>query len=134
MAQPIVIVDYDPSWPGQFEMLQCRIAKALGDVAARIEHVGSTAVPGLAAKPIIDLDVLLPSTNDLPAAIDRLASLGYEHQGDLGIPGRVAFTSPPDPPLIISTCSPTRRASLAAISPFATTCVPTPEAPKHTKS
>jgi GrpB-like predicted nucleotidyltransferase (UPF0157 family) len=93
MDHPIVIVDYSPEWPGQFEALRHRIASVLGGLAARIEHVGSTAVPGLAAKPIIDLDVLLASANDLPAAIRSLASIGYEHQGDLGVPGREAFTT-----------------------------------------
>jgi len=91
MAHPIVIVDYDPAWSGQFEVLRRRIAKALGNLVARIEHVGSTAVPGLAAKPIIDLDVLLASPDDMSEAVDRLASIGYVHQGDLGVPGREAF-------------------------------------------
>ena len=91
MAHPIVIVDYNPDWPAQFEVLRHRIAKALGQIVARIEHVGSTAVPGLAAKPIIDLDVLLASPDDMPAAVNRLASIGYVHQGDLGVPGREAF-------------------------------------------
>src|SRR2546427_4386046 len=98
MANPILIVNHDPGWPGQFEMLRRRIATIIGDLAARIEHVVSTAVPGLAAKPIIDLDVLLASADDLPAAVDRLASFGYKHQGDLGIPGREAFTTPPGAP------------------------------------
>jgi GrpB-like predicted nucleotidyltransferase (UPF0157 family) len=61
-----------------------------------IEHVGSTSVAGLAAKPIIDLDVLLASADYLPETIRRLATLGYEHQGDLGITGREAFSTPPD--------------------------------------
>jgi GrpB-like predicted nucleotidyltransferase (UPF0157 family) len=95
MADPIVIVNYDPGWPGQFEMLRRRISEVLGDLVARIEHVGSTAVPGLAAKPILDFVVLLASADNLPAAVDRLATLGYVRQGDLGIPGREAFTTPP---------------------------------------
>jgi GrpB-like predicted nucleotidyltransferase (UPF0157 family) len=64
-------------------------------LAQTIEHVGSTAVPGLAAKPVIDLDVLLRSAEDLPLAIRRLADLGYVHQGDLGIAEREAFAAPP---------------------------------------
>ena len=58
MANPVIVLDYDPDWPGLFESLRRRIAVALGDIAAAIEHVGSTAVPDLAAKPIIDIDVL----------------------------------------------------------------------------
>jgi GrpB-like predicted nucleotidyltransferase (UPF0157 family) len=97
--QPIpslaVILDYDPRWPGLFAALCEPIVSALGDLAARIEHIGSTAVPGLAAKPIIDFDVLLRSASDLPTVIARLSSLRYVHQGDLGIPGREAFQNPP---------------------------------------
>lgn len=94
MNRVIAVRDYDPRWPEQFEKLRARIAGALGDLAAAIEHVGSTAVPGLAAKPIIDIDVLLRSPADLPEAIQRLASLGYQHQGDQGIAGREAFRAP----------------------------------------
>jgi len=94
MTAPIIIEEYDPVWPQQFETLRSRIAPALGPLAAAIEHVGSTAVPGLAAKPIIDIDVLLRSRDDLAAAIKKLYSLGYLHQGDLGIPGRESFRAP----------------------------------------
>lgn len=91
---PVVIVDYDPLWPKQFETLRYRLANVLGGLALTIEHVGSTAVPGLAAKPILDIDVLLRSPDDLPSAIAALASIGYLHRGDLGIPGREAFRAP----------------------------------------
>jgi GrpB-like predicted nucleotidyltransferase (UPF0157 family) len=64
----------------------------------RAEHVGSTAVAGLAAKPIIDLDVVVASRDDLPEVIRRLGDLGYMHQGDLGIPGREAFRGGPSEP------------------------------------
>jgi len=94
MSTPVVIEDYDAHWPGHFETLRRRISDALGSLAGAIEHVGSTAVPGLAAKPIIDIDVLLQSDDDLPLAISRLHALGYEHQGNLGIAGRKAFRSP----------------------------------------
>jgi len=66
-------------------------------MVSAIEHVGSTSVPGLAAKPTIDLDVLLASVADFPDTIRRLATLGYEHEGDLGIAGREAFRTPPRP-------------------------------------
>jgi GrpB-like predicted nucleotidyltransferase (UPF0157 family) len=94
MSAPLVIEDYDPRWPDQFELLRARISSALGPLAATIEHVGSTAVPGLAAKPILDIDVLLTPDADLAAVIGKLASLGYEHRGDLGILGREAFRAP----------------------------------------
>lgn len=91
---PVVIVDYDPLWPKQFETLRSRLANVLNGLALTIEHVGSTAVPGLAAKPILDIDVLLKSAADLPLTITALASIGYQHRGDLGIPGREAFRAP----------------------------------------
>jgi GrpB-like predicted nucleotidyltransferase (UPF0157 family) len=95
---PITVVDYDPHWPALFESLRVEVAGALGDLAQTIEHVGSTAVPGLAAKPIIDIDVLLRSASDLSVCIERLAALGYEHRGDLGIPEREAFAAAPGRP------------------------------------
>lgn len=93
--EPIEIVDYDPQWPVQFaEIAGCvRAAFADGPLVA-VEHVGSTAVIGLAAKPIIDLNVVVPSREDISDAIARLATLDYVHQGNLGISGREAFRSP----------------------------------------
>jgi GrpB-like predicted nucleotidyltransferase (UPF0157 family) len=93
-AEPVVVVPYDPAWPAAFALLRDRLAPVLGDVAAGIEHVGSTAVPGLDAKPIVDVDVVLRHDTDLPEAIARLAGLGYAHLGDLGIVGREAFRGP----------------------------------------
>jgi GrpB-like predicted nucleotidyltransferase (UPF0157 family) len=107
MANPVIILDYDPNWPRLFQSLRKPIADALEDMAAAIEHVGSTAVPGLAAKPIIDIDVLLTSETLLSAAIERLASLGYVHRGNLGIPEREAFFAPANnPPHHLYVCPP----------------------------
>jgi GrpB-like predicted nucleotidyltransferase (UPF0157 family) len=94
MTDPIIIEDYDPQWPQQFNAIRSRIAPVLSTFASAIEHVGSTAVPGLAAKPIIDIDVLLKSAQDLPRVITELKTVGYEHQGTLGVPGRDAFKAP----------------------------------------
>jgi GrpB-like predicted nucleotidyltransferase (UPF0157 family) len=90
-ASPIEIRDYDCAWPRLFQELAARVLTALGSSALRAEHVGSTAVTGLAARPIIDLDVVVAAQGDLPEVIRRLGTLGYVHQGDLGIPGREAF-------------------------------------------
>jgi GrpB-like predicted nucleotidyltransferase (UPF0157 family) len=90
----VEITDYDPRWPQTFAALRDQVAAVLGPLAQKIEHVGSTAVPGLPAKPVIDLDAVIATPADLPAAISRLATLGYRHEGDLGISGREAFTSP----------------------------------------
>jgi GrpB-like predicted nucleotidyltransferase (UPF0157 family) len=91
---PAEVVDYDPRWPVWFEEIRARLAPYLGDFV--VEHVGSTAVPGLAAKPIIDVDIVVPSAASVPTAIARLADAGYRHEGDQGIPGREAFALPPD--------------------------------------
>jgi GrpB-like predicted nucleotidyltransferase (UPF0157 family) len=93
MSSRITIEDYDSLWPQRFETLRSPIAATLGDLAALIEQIGSTAVP---AKPIIDIDVRLRAATALPLAIIRLASSGYEHRGALGICGREAFRPPTD--------------------------------------
>lgn len=107
LAKPIVVVDYDPEWPFIYESLRERIAEALAGLTAAIEHVGSTAVPNLAAKPVIDIDVLLKSDEMLSVAIRRLAGIGYVHQRDLGIADREAFLAPAgDSPHHLYVCPP----------------------------
>jgi GrpB-like predicted nucleotidyltransferase (UPF0157 family) len=110
MVNPVVVVNYDPDWPQRFQFFRGRITAALGRLAGIVEHVGSTAVVGLAAKPIIDMDVLLASADALTEAIERLANLGYTHQGDLGIPEREAFLGPTnDLPHHLYVCPPHSR-------------------------
>ena len=98
LNEPIQIVEYDPAWATEFAHLRLQLLNAVKDLGASVEHVGSTAVPGLAAKPILDIDVVLSSSLQVPEAIARLAEIGYEHQGDLGIAGREAFASPSHTP------------------------------------
>ena len=93
----VQVTEYDPAWPDRFRALAERAAAALEGLALAVEHVGSTAVPGLAAKPVIDLDVIV-RPDDVPRAVERLAALGYAHRGDLGMPGREAFRPPPGEP------------------------------------
>jgi GrpB-like predicted nucleotidyltransferase (UPF0157 family) len=95
-SDPVVICDYDPAWAVEFEQLRERLADALSGLAIAIEHIGSTAVPGLAAKPIVDIDIVVVSSEALPAAKEKLARIGYTFEGDLGIEGRFAFSPPPD--------------------------------------
>ncbi|MBO4639368.1 MAG: GrpB family protein [Treponema sp.] len=87
----IVVVPYDEKWKFRFEEIAGELRAALGELALSIEHVGSTSVPGLAAKPIIDIDVVIEDESVLPAVIGALAKIGYQHKGNLGIPGREAF-------------------------------------------
>ncbi len=82
---------YNPLWPEWFEALKAALLDGCPDTFTRIEHVGSTAVPGLWAKPIIDLDAVIPSQSSFGNAKSALEKLGYTHQGDLGIAGREAF-------------------------------------------
>jgi GrpB-like predicted nucleotidyltransferase (UPF0157 family) len=74
------------------------VREAVAELVSEVEHVGSTAVRGLAANPVIDLDVVVRSADDVPAATERLRALGYVYQGDKGIAGQEAFLWPPDAP------------------------------------
>ena len=80
----IVVVDYDPAWPRMYEEDKAAIIRALGPLARGIEHVGSTSVPGLAAKPIIDI-LLGVSLDDLDRIIEPLVGIGYEYNPDYEI-------------------------------------------------
>jgi GrpB-like predicted nucleotidyltransferase (UPF0157 family) len=101
---PIEVVDYDPTWPIQFETEKARIEQALGELLSVLEHAGSTAVPGLAAKPIIDMWAALrgPLT---PTHIRAMANMGYEHFGEYGLAGRDYFVKS-SPPLCHLHCYP----------------------------
>jgi GrpB-like predicted nucleotidyltransferase (UPF0157 family) len=76
--QEIVVSDYDPEWPLWFERAAEQIRAALGATALELHHVGSTAVPGLAAKPLIDVDLVVPDTTDEAAYVPQLEAIGYE--------------------------------------------------------
>ena len=92
MAKKQVIVEkYDAAWAQDFRQIEQELKEALGDLALRIEHVGSTSVKGLSAKPIIDLDIVIPDYSCFDAVVAALETIGYIHEGDLGIPGREAF-------------------------------------------
>jgi GrpB-like predicted nucleotidyltransferase (UPF0157 family) len=95
----IVLADYDPAWPKMFEAERARLQAAIGKWAVAIEHVGSTAIPGIAAKPVIDIGVALRSHADALKCITPLLELGYECLGEYGIPGRIFFRKPTDTPL-----------------------------------
>jgi GrpB-like predicted nucleotidyltransferase (UPF0157 family) len=82
-TQPVEVVDYDPSWPRWYEEERDRIAAAIGDSALAIEHVGGTAVPGLPAKPVIDLMVGVEDIERAGPAVAGLINLGYEYIPEL---------------------------------------------------
>jgi GrpB-like predicted nucleotidyltransferase (UPF0157 family) len=94
----ITVVDYDPMWPRVFEELRHRYEVALRDVAViAIEHVGSTSVPGLAAKPVIDVDIIV-ALEHLDDAIVAMELAGFRSLGEQGIPDRWAFDAPRELP------------------------------------
>jgi GrpB-like predicted nucleotidyltransferase (UPF0157 family) len=78
--QAIEIVAYDPAWPAAYEAERTRLADALGALALRIDHVGSTSVPGLAAKPVIDIQIAVERLEPLDRFTVPLADLGYRHR------------------------------------------------------
>lgn len=82
MSDPIVIVPYDPQWPLLFAQLGARLREALGPVALRIDHTGSTSIPGMAAKPVIDVQVSVASFEPLDAFKRPLESLGFVHRAN----------------------------------------------------
>jgi GrpB-like predicted nucleotidyltransferase (UPF0157 family) len=95
----LVVVDADPAWPQQFEEIATYLRPFLGGSVLRIEHVGSTAVPGLAAKPIIDIDVVVADESQVQGVLQRIESAGYRWVGDLTVSGREAFEPNTAPPL-----------------------------------
>lgn len=90
MNEVTLVEPYNPEWPYWFERMKAYVKPVLADVPYTIEHVGSTAVPGMTAKPIIDTNLIV-DRSVLPLVINRLATIGYIHQGDFGILDREAF-------------------------------------------
>ena len=87
----IIVEPYNPVWPEEFEKIKAYIWPHISCICLDIIHVGSTSVPGLAAKPIIDIDIIIESYDVFPQLVKLLNSLGYEHDGDGGIPSRERF-------------------------------------------
>lgn len=91
MKKHVVVEPYDEAWKDDFAAIRDELEAVLNGLVLRIEHVGSTSVEGLSAKPVIDIDVVISDRSVLPEVISALESIGYSHEGDLGIPGREAF-------------------------------------------
>lgn len=91
ITKRVEVAPYDPAWPGCFEEVRQHLLSLLSEQDVRVEHVGSTSVPGLAAKPILDIDIVLQNPADFAEAKALLEANGYYHVGDLGITGREAF-------------------------------------------
>ena len=87
----INLEDHNPQWAIQFLQLKAIYQFHLNGHILSVEHVGSTSIPGIKAKPIIDIDIIVENPESVSFVIHQLEKLGYVHSGDLGIKGREAF-------------------------------------------
>ena len=95
-VEPVRVVPCDPRWPAHFEIERARVEAVVDGFVEVIEHIGSTAVPGLNAKPVLDLLAGVRSLRDAERCVGSLEGIGYEHRGDAGVSGRLFFrTSSP---------------------------------------
>lgn len=91
ITRQVVVLPYDRQWEQDFLQIKEELQDALGNLALRIEHVGSTSVEGLSAKPIIDIDVVIKDDSVFDDVVSALGAIGYRHEGNLGIKDREAF-------------------------------------------
>ena len=87
----VTVLPYNEGWRSDFEKIKNELENAIGDMVIAIEHVGSTSVQGMSAKPCIDIDVVIKDYSVFDILVSRLADIGYIHEGDLGIKDREAF-------------------------------------------
>lgn len=87
----VTVVPYNPAWKSDFEKIKKELESAICGLIVGIEHIGSTSVEGLAAKPCIDIDVIIENYSVFDNVVEKLKEIGYIHEGDLGIKGREAF-------------------------------------------
>ncbi len=92
----VIIVDYDPQWPCMYEEERACILNAIGEYLIDIQHVGSTSIPGLGAKPVLDIMPVIRDISLVEQCVEPLATLDYAYFGENGIPGRHYFRKPAD--------------------------------------
>ena len=97
----VVVVPYDETWVFAFEKIKSEIEAVIGDMILGIEHVGSTSVKGMSAKPCIDVDVIIQDDSIFDEIAEKLGTIGYIHEGDLGIKDREAFKYTDKPHLMM---------------------------------
>ena len=90
-TKSVIVVPYNEEWKKDFEKIKKEIESEIGDLILGIEHIGSTSVEGLSAKPCIDVDVVMRDYSVFDEIVSRLESIGYNHEGNLGIKNREAF-------------------------------------------
>ena len=125
----IEIVDYDPDWPSRFEAEAAAIRDALGTTAVRVDHVGSTSVPGLAAKPVVDIQLSVASVASVESYRAPLQSLGYRFVPDAAMPDYPFFRKPRSGPAVVHvhvceaaseeerTCNPSKASGFSRCRP-----------------
>src|SRR6185312_9887119 len=87
----VIVVSYDPRWPAEFERAAGEVVEALGQSLLAIHHIGSTSIPGIHAKPIIDMLVVVNDLSLVDQCAERMRGIGYEAMGEFGIAGRRYF-------------------------------------------
>ena len=97
----VVVLPYDAVWKTAFEKIKNEIEAEIGDLILGIEHVGSTSVEGMSAKPCIDIDVIIKDYSVFDEIVKKLEGIGYIHEGDLGIKDREAFKYMDKPHLML---------------------------------
>ena len=100
-TKKVVVVPYDDAWENAFEEIKREIEAEIGDLILGIEHIGSTSVKGLSAKPCIDIDVIIKDYSVFNEIVRKLRAIGYIHEGNLGIMDREAFKYSNKPHLMI---------------------------------
>ena len=90
-TKKVMVLPYDRAWKSAFKKIKEELDQAIGDLILGIEHVGSTSVEGMSAKPCIDIDVIIQDYSVFDVVVSRLEAIGYLHEGDLGIKDREAF-------------------------------------------
>lgn len=93
----VLVVDHDQGWSALFAAERATLRRALGDLVLDIQHVGSTAVPDLPAKPILDIAMSIRALDLIPAIVDRLTEIGYIYRGDRAGDGGHVFVRGSDP-------------------------------------
>ena len=97
----VAVVPYDEAWKNAFEEIKTEIEAEIGDLIIGIDHVGSTSVEGMSAKPCIDIDVIIKDYSVFDEIVRTLGAIGYIHEGDLGIKDREAFKYANKPHLML---------------------------------
>jgi GrpB-like predicted nucleotidyltransferase (UPF0157 family) len=90
-TRKVVVLPYDAAWQADFRKIKGEVEEAIGDLIIGIEHFGSTSVEGMSAKPCIDIDVIIEDYSVFAEVVDGLKTIGYIHEGNLGINDREAF-------------------------------------------